>query len=164
MKTKTIFAAAAVAAAICTVRADDSAAESEWADYEYERMYVGAQGSVLVPQGGARTRRQGGGVARAGYYVDDFLSVEAAASFLEEGAGLSLRGLWHWWGYEKFDPFFTFGAAWWTEGVAGPAAGWGCFWHFDDNWSLRFDAEAMLDVGPDSSIAFAISFGVQYAF
>ena len=164
MKTKTIFAVVAVAAAICTARADDSAAESEWADYEYERMYVGAQGSVLVPQGGARTRRQGGGVARAGYYVDDFLSVEAAASFLEEGAGLSLRGLWHWWGYEKFDPFFTFGANGWIEGDAGPSLGTGTFWHFDDNWSVRFDADATLGLDGETEMIYQLGLSVQYAF
>ena len=165
MKNITRYAAAVAAAAVCAAHAlADGSSGSEWADYEYERLYVDAQAAVLFPQGGARTRRQGGGVARAGFYVDDFLAVEAAASFMEEGAGLSVRGLWHWWGYEKFDPFFTLGVAWWTEGVAGPTAGWGCFWHFDDNWSLRFDADAMADVGPDSGVAFAVSIGVQYAF
>ena len=157
-------AAAVAAAMLAAAAAADGAAGSEWADYEYERLYVDAQAAMLLPQGGAKTRRQGGGVARIGYYADDFLAVEAAASCMEEGAGLSLRGLWHWWGYEKFDPFFTFGAAWWTDGAAGPTAGWGCFWHFDDNWSLRFDADAVVDAGPGSAMLYAVSFGVQYAF
>ena len=135
-----------------------------YVEYDYERWYSDAQATVVLPQGGAKMRRLGGATARLGYYADDFLAVEAAASWMEDSAGLGLRGLWHWWGYEKFDPFFTFGADGWIGGDAGPALGWGTFWHFNDNWSLRFDAEATLGLNGGAKMVYAVSAGVQYAF
>jgi hypothetical protein len=140
------------------------AGEADWAEYDFERWYAGAQASVMLPQGGSGARRLGGGTARLGYYAGDFLAAEASVSCMEDAAGLGLRGLWHWWGYEKFDPFFTFGANGLIEGQYGPSAGWGCFWHFGDTWSARFDAEATLGLDGRAEMAYTLSLGVQYAF
>ena len=83
---------------------------------------------------------------------------------LENHAGLSLDVLWHWWGYERFDPFFTFGVAGWFDGDLGPAAGWGMFWHFNDNLSLRFDADAMFGIESEDEMIYSFALGVQYSF
>ena len=157
-KAKTLAFAAALTAAAAS--ADDAG----WAEYDFERRYADAQAAAMLPQGGSRMRRLGGGTVRLGYYASDFLAVEASASWMEDAAGLGLRGLWHWWGYEKFDPFFTFGANGLVEGQYGPSAGWGCFWHFDDNWSVRFDAEATLGLDGAAEMLYTLAFGVQYAF
>jgi hypothetical protein len=162
MKTKA--AAFAVLAAMTSALCMADGGGLDYAEYDFERWYADAQATVVLPQGGSGMRRLGGATARFGYYAMDFLSVEASVALLEDTAGLGLRGLWHWWGYEKFDPFFTFGADGWIEGGFGPSVGWGCFWHFDDNWSLRFDAEATMRLDGDAEMAYALSLGVQYAF
>ena len=151
-------------AAIPSFAAEEEENPFAYVEYDYEHWYVDAGPAVVIPQGGGDMGRRAGAMARIGYYADDFLAVEASAAWMERGAGLGLRGLWHWWGYEKFDPFFTFGAAWWTEGVAGPAAGWGCFWHFDDNWSVRFDADATLGLDGETEMIYQLGLSVQYAF
>lgn len=154
----------AALAALLAAAAAAQAAESDAIDCDYEHWYADAQATLVLPQGGGRMRRLAGGTARIGYYASDFLAVEASAASLENAAGLGLRGLWHWWGYEKFDPFFTFGANGWIDGQVGPCLGWGCFWHFDDNWSVRFDAEATLGLDCSPETVYALSLGVQYAF
>jgi hypothetical protein len=77
---------------------------------------------------------------------------------------LSVKGLWHWWGYEKFDPFFTFGASGWIDGEVGPTIGWGTFWHFNDYWSLRFDADATYGLDDADEMVYSVSLGVQCSF
>ncbi len=141
--------------------------EEDWLDYgeyDYERWYVGASVALVLPQGSGRMQRRAGANARLGYYVGDFLAVEASAAWLECDAGLGIHGLWHWWGYEKFEPFFTFGANGWIEGEVGPSVGWGCFWHFNDLFSARFDADATLGLDGDAEMVYQLGFGFQYSF
>lgn len=107
--------------------------EYDYVEYDYERWAAGTQATVALPQGGAKMRRLGGATVQVGYYVADAWMLEGAAGWLEDAAGLGIRALWHWWLYEAFDPFFTIGADGWIDGGVGPSAGWGCFWHFDDN-------------------------------
>lgn len=153
---------------LCALLAAGTAAAAEgeydWAEYDYEHWYVDAGAAMVLPQGGGRMHRRAGAEARLGYYVDDFLAVEATAAWMERDAGLGVHGLWHWWGYEKFDPFFTFGANGWIEGEVGPSAGWGCFWHFSDKWSLRFDADATLGIDGETEMVYKLGAAVQYAF
>ena len=152
-------------AAIPSFAAEEEENPFAYVEYDYEHWYVDAGPAVVIPQGGGDMGRRAGAMARIGYYADDFLAVEASAAWMERGAGLGLRGLWHWWGYEKFDPFFTFGAeGWFGGGDAGPCAGWGAFWHFDDNWSFRFDASFMLGVADGATAAFSIAAGFQYSW
>ncbi len=131
---------------------------------DWERSYVGLSGTLLLPQGGVNMHRMGGGTARFGYYVDDFFAVEVSASALEEVVGLGVQGLWHWWGYEKVDPFFTFGAAGWIEGTVGPTGGIGLFYHLNDLLSFRFDGSAALGLDSNVGMVYSLSAGLQYAF
>jgi len=153
-----------LAFAFAALTAHAAADDYSYVEYDYEHWYADAQATVVLPQGGGRMRRLGGGTARLGYYVSDFLAAEASASWAEDSAGLGLHGLWHWWGYEKLDPFFTFGADGWIEGQVGPSVGWGTFWHFDDNWSVRLDAAATLGVNGGAEMVYSLSLGLQYAF
>ena len=131
---------------------------------ELGRTYVGACATVLLPQGGSGMRRLGGGTARVGYYLSETLAVEADAAWLEDSVGLGVQGLWHFWGYERFDPFLTFGARGWIDGDVGPAAGFGAFYHLTDNWSLRGDAQAALGIDGEREMVYTLGLGVQYAF
>ena len=105
-----------------------------------------------------------GAGAYLGYYVDDFLTVEFSSAWFEDTAALSLKGLWHWWGYERFDPFFTFGASGWINGEVGPTLGWGAFWHLNDYWSIRFDADATYGLDDADEMVYSIALGLQWSF
>ena len=145
-----------------------TAAEAEFEDEtcELERWYVGSAATVVLPQGGSRLRRVGGAALRGGYYLDEFWAVEGEASWLEDSAGLAADVLWHWWGYERLDPFFTVGARGWIgrSGQVGPKVGVGSFYHLSDSWSLRFDADATLGLDTRRSVDYTLSLGVQYSF
>ena len=132
--------------------------------YELDRLYAGSSATLVIPQGGSDMRRLGGATARIGYYVTETLAVEADAAWLEDCAGLGVQGLWHLWGYERFDPFVTFGARGWIDGDLGPVAGLGAFYHLTDNWSLRADAQATLGIDSDCDMVYSLGAGVQYTF
>lgn len=136
----------------------------DYVEYDYEQWTVGTQGTLVLPQGGAKMHRRGGATIRAGYYIDDAWMLEGTAAWLEDSVGLGVNLLWHWWLYEPFDPFFTLGADGWIDGGVGPSLGWGCYWHVDDNWSLRADAKATLDVDGADEMIYSLSLGLQYAF
>lgn len=134
---------------------------------EFHRFYLGSAGTVVLPQGGGDIRRLGGASFRAGCYLTEFWSVEAEASLLENYAGYGARLLWHWWGYERFDPFFTVGA----KGVSGrgyddlgPQFGAGAFYHLTERVSLRFDAEATVGLNGDTAVDYSLSLGLQFFF
>ena len=154
-----------VLAAVASFSAVSFAAGDEDGEgYEFDRLYVGASGTLVIPQGGCDMRRLGGATARIGYYVSESFAVEADAAWLEDCAGLGVQGLWHFWGYERFDPFMTFGARGWIDGDLGPVAGIGAFYHLTDNWSLRADAQATLGIDSDCDMVYSLGAGVQYTF
>ena len=153
-----------VFAAVASLSIVSPAVEDEDDDYELDRWYVGASATLVMPQGGGDMRRLGGATARVGYYVTEALAVEADAAWLEDCAGLGVQGLWHFWGYERFDPFLTFGARGWIDGDLGPVAGIGVFYHLTDNWSLRADAQATLGIDSDCDMVYSLGAGVQYTF
>ena len=130
----------------------------------FDSWYVGASATLVLPQGGHSMRRVGGATARFGYYFTESLAVEADAAWLENCAGLGVQGLWHMFGYERFDPFLTFGARGWIDGDVGPCAGLGAFYHLTDSWSLRADAQATLGLDGECAMVYAIGAGVQYSF
>jgi hypothetical protein len=144
---------------IMPVSGDDSCDEAG-----YDCLYAGVSASVILPQGGSDMRRLGGATARTGYYVSESLAVEADVSWLEDCVGIGVQGLWHFWGYERFDPFLTVGARGWIDGDVGPVAGLGAFYHLTENWSLRGDAQAVLGIDRECDMIYSISLGVQYAF
>jgi hypothetical protein len=134
---------------------------------EFHRFYLGSSGTVFLPQGGGDARRLGGASLRAGYYLTEFWAVEAEAAALENFAGYAARLLWHWWGYERFDPFFTCG----VKGVSGrgyddlgPQFGTGAFYHLTDRVSLRFDAESMVGMNGGAEVDYSLSLGLQFFF
>ena len=143
-------------------------------DCALPRRYLGAAGSVAFPQGGGRMRRVAGGVARAGYYFGDDFALEFEAGRMEDLTSLAARGIWHaqgweWFGklfgYERFDPFATFGARGWTpRAQVGPSCGVGAFYYLGDTWAIRFDAEFVLGLDSRVETAHAISIGLQYSF
>ena len=61
---------------------------------ELDRWYAGASAVMALPQGGAHMRRVGGASARAGYYLDEFLSAEFEAAWCEDVAAVSGGFLW----------------------------------------------------------------------
>lgn len=151
-------------AAVASLSVVSSAVEDDDDGYELDRLYAGSSATLVIPQGGGDMRRLGGATARVGYYVTEALAVEADAAWLEDCAGLGVQGLWHFWGYERFDPFVTFGARGWIDGDLGPVAGLGAFYHLTDNWSLRADAQATLGVDCDCNMVYSLGAGVQYTF
>ena len=154
-----------VLAAVASFSAVSFAAGDEDGEgYEFDRLYVGASGTLVIPQGGCDMCRLGGATARIGYYVSESFAVEADAAWLEDCTGLGVQGLWHFWGYERFDPFLTFGARGWIDGDLGPLAGLGAFYHLTDDWSLRADAQATLGIDGGCDMVYSFGVGVQYTF
>ena len=156
------LALAACFAPLSAVRSAENESQDE--EYDFNQVYVGASATLLLPQGGSDMRRLGGATARLGYYLTESLAVEADAAWMEDCAGLGVQGLWHCWGYERFDPFLTFGARGWIDGDFGVAAGIGAFYHLTDNWSLRGDVQATLGLDGGCEMVYALGLGVQYTF
>ena len=132
----------------------------------FAESYVGGSGAIMLPQGGSRFHHVGGAAFRAGHYLGDFFAVEGEVGWLEDEAALAVQGLWHWWGFERFDPFFTFGARGWLgrDGNVGPKVGTGAFYHFTDEWALRLDVDVTLGLDTGAEADYTLGFGVQYSF
>jgi hypothetical protein len=132
-------------------------------DYELNRCYVTSSASIVLPQGGGAMSRKAGGEVRFGYYFNEFWSVEGSIALLENRGGYGLNTLWHWYGYERLDPFFLIGARGWTSLGAGPNFGVGTFYHLDDNLSLKIDASSTV-LAEDGDVVFSLSAGLQYSW
>lgn len=136
--------------------------------------YVGAGAALVLPQGGADMERVGGATARLGWCLTDVWALEGAASWLENRAGLAAGALWHWHGYEEFnklfgyerlDPFFTFGVkGWMNDGDVGPYAGLGALYYLSDEWAFRGDLDATLGLEREIEVDWSFSLGFQYSF
>ena len=123
----------------------DAAFEYDEACSEFDRFYVGAAVCGVLPQGGSR--------------------MSPRAGVADDHTALAAKALWHWWGYERLDPFFTFGARGWThDGQVGPCGGLGAFYHMTETLSLRFDADATLGLDTDVSMVYSLACGVQWSF
>ena len=163
---KSFAICAAIAPLLALAASADEPAESGW--------YAGGAAQLVLPQGGSRMRRLGGGAARAGRYITDSLALECEAAWLEDSAALAARAVWHlhgWeefdmlFGYERLDPFLSAGARGWIhDGQVGPSAGLGAFYYLTDDWALRFDAEATLGLDTRVETVYSISAGIQYFF
>ena len=160
-----LFACAALFAATAAPAQaiENAAAPADTDEYalELDRYYIGAAPMLVLPQGGAEMRRVAGATIRGGIYLDEFLAAEFAAAWCEDVAMVYGGFLWHWWGYERLDPFFTIALADWIEKAAGPALGAGTFFHLDDHWSLRFDFSALSAVEHDCEMVYSLSLGIQ---
>ena len=104
---------------------------------------------------------------RAGFYWTEMWALEGEAGAADDHTAFATKALWHWWGYERLDPFFTLGARGWVgrgPGQVGPKVGVGTFYHLTDNWSLRADADATLGLDSRVEMLYTISAGVQLSF
>ena len=155
--------------------------------------YVGAAGGMLLPGNGNSLKRAALVAARGGWYLDEYLAVEAEAlcaphASSDEGGtavwGGSAQALWHLSGWEAFDKLFGCErfAPFLTGGVQalcaprhvfadgshrtgiGPSVGFGAFYHLTDNWSLRAEARAALAVDSPCGMTYSLLAGVQYSF
>ncbi len=141
----------------------------------FDRFYAGASALLLLPGNGTTLNRRAGGELRAGWYLAEDFAVEAQALWAEGLYGAGAGGLWHFFGYERFDPFLTFGVrGHFGDGrrfgdgrhrtAFGPCAGLGAFWHLTETCSLRADAVASLGFDSPCSMAYALQLGVQWSF
>lgn len=128
---------------------------------ELERYFVTPQARILLPEAGSS---YSGGGATFGYYLNEFWALEGTAALLENKGYFGADILWHWYGYERLDPFFTFGASTLTSKAVGPKIGAGTYYHLDDNWSLRADGDAMMNLDGDTRMNYSLALGIQYAF
>ena len=132
---------------------------------DFDRFYVGGAGVAVLPQGGSRMGDRAGLAVRCGWYLTEMWALEGEASWLDDRAGLGVNALWHWWGYERLDPFFTFGARGWVDhGQVGPCAGLGTFYHLTESLSLRLDANAALGLESRTEMVYSLSAGLQLSF
>ena len=144
---------------------------------EASAFYLGAGGVLTLSQGGSSLRRVGGAAVRGGANHSDFWALEGDVAWQENAAGLGVDALVHlqaWsvygdlFGYSPFDPFVTAGVRGWIgdrdAGQVGPQLGLGAFWHLDDRWSIRADANATLGLETDVEVVYTLAMGVQFAF
>ncbi|MBO6167569.1 MAG: hypothetical protein J6P13_04365 [Kiritimatiellae bacterium] len=147
--------------ALC-IFASASASETETDEYAsgLDHWYAGAAAGLNLPAGDSALHRTGSGIIRFGWYANDFWALDFSLAQCENVFAYSGGALWHWWGYERLDPFFTFGLEDFIEKDCGPYLGTGTFWHFDDHWSLRCDMTAFsgLDHG---GFLFSFSAGLR---
>lgn len=155
--------------------------------------YVGAAGGLLLPGNGNALSRAAEASVRAGFYASDFLAWEvegacapnvSGAGGREALAGVAVRGLWHFSGFEafdrlfgceRFDPFATFGAGTrfgarhaFADGArrtaTGPVAGLGAFYHLTESLALRVDAQALLACDAPCGMLYSVGVGLQWTF
>lgn len=144
------------------LNARGDAADFEEGDYfELDRWFAGGAATLVLPEGGSGFNHVGGATLRAGYYMNEFWAAEIEGTWAENRYAAAAEILWHWWGYERLDPFFTFGVRDWISTDFGPCGGLGTFWHIDDHWSLRLDVGATLGVTDGCDMLYQFSFGIQ---
>ena len=101
----------AFAAILASLAFADAASDYDEACAGFDRFYIGAATVGVLPQGGSRMSPRTGAAIRAGNYIDEMWAIEGEAGFAGDHLAFAAKALWHWWGYERLDPFFTFGAA-----------------------------------------------------
>ena len=166
----TTFVSLLLAAFILSPASASAAAE----DAEPLGFHISGAGALTLSQGGAQPGRLGGGELRVGREFSRDWMLEASAGWLENRCSLGADALWHWtgwqvydalFGYERFDPFFTFGLkGWLNDGQVGPVVGIGAFYWLTDALALRVDASATLGLDCGCAMVYSLSIGINYAF
>jgi len=159
-----------------------SAEEDEVGDFD--RFYLNLSGGMLLPGNGNSLEPAALASVRGGWYLaEDFalelgvLSAPNAGSSAGNEAltGVSFGGLYHLFGYERFDPFVTLGAATlfgarhvFADGSSrtaiGPECGLGAFYHLTEQWSLRADAHALAFLDFPCGMVYSVELGAQRSF
>jgi hypothetical protein len=150
-----------------------------------DRWYTGSTGMMFLPGGGSSLKRAGGVSANLGYFLTDSFALEADIASVPNAVSsrvgnssltmFGIQGAWHFMGFERFDPFLTFGASslFSTHHVFsddsrkcafGPTFGIGFLFHLSDNLALRADSKAMVLMDSPSEMAFTIAGGLQWSF
>jgi hypothetical protein len=150
-----------------------------------DRWYTGVSGAMLLPGGGSSLERAGGVSAHLGYFLSDSFALELDLISIPNAVsshggnstltGFGIQGAWHFMGFERLDPFLTFGASSLFSShhvfaddshrtAFGPTFGLGFLYHLTDNLALRADSKAMVTLDTPSEIAFTISGGLQWSF
>lgn len=137
---------------------------------------VGWQASSMMPSGGADVKGGVGGGITAGCDITENFGLEADVVCHGHTLQFGAEGIWRWqgsslysdfFGYSRFDPFSSLGISCVVGrggDQAGPKAGVGAYYHLDNNWSLRFDADAVLALAGRCEMVFSVSAGVVYSF
>ncbi len=143
----------------------DAAFDYDEACADFDRFYAGATAGAVLPQGGGRMSARAFAGVRSGVYVTEAWAFEGEVAAVDDRTGFAAKALWHWWGYERLDPFFTFGARGWTHhGQVGPAGGLGAYYHMTESLSLRFDADATLGLDGDEAMVCVLAAGLHFSF
>lgn len=174
-----------LAIAVFALSLGASAVEELFVDEEWAPHYVSAAAGVLLPGDGAKLDPAAAVRLGAGYYTTDTFAWEGGLSYVprargaKDGSGAILGvgagGLWHWWGFERLDPFFTFGAeAMFSEthpfgdsshrSAIGPYLGAGTFWHLSETAGLRFESRMLLGVDGPCEILYSVAAGLQFGW
>ncbi|MBR1871348.1 MAG: hypothetical protein IJ802_05935 [Kiritimatiellae bacterium] len=170
--------------AVCGVPASTAAQqtpmEEYFADEEYEPFYANFRAGMILPGNGLKANKPTATASvSAGWYANDTFAWEGTLSYApnapEALAGVAAGALWHWWGFERLDPFFTFGGA----AMCGeahifsngkhrtsiePYAGAGTFWHITESISIRAEGTAHIDAASPCGMFYTISAGLQFSW
>lgn len=150
-----------------------------------DRWYAGVSGAMYLPGGGSSLKRAGGVSAHLGCFISDSFALETGLMSVPNAVssrggnvsltGFSVRGAWHFMGFERFDPFVTFGAfSTFASGhvfaddshrtAFGPSVGLGFLYHLSDNLALRAESVAAVAIDTPGEVAFTVSGGLQWSF
>ncbi len=154
-------------------------------ELEYDRWYSSVAAGMLLPGGGSSLSQSATVNARFGYFLSESFAVESEFSVVPNAVsksagnqtlvGWAAQGVWHFMGYERFDPFLTFGVASFFgsrhvfednsfRNAFGPTVGIGALYHLTDHLALRADARGCMSVGTPAGVLFDVSLGMQYSF
>ena len=153
---------------------------------DFDHWYLEAAVGMLMPGCGNELKRGFNMVGRGGYNFNEHFGLEVEGQIApnmtmrHQGGGQKIRGfgaqgLWHPFGYERFDPFLSFGAGTYfgsnhvfggddRSWGGGPRVGLGAMYHMTDHWALRGDARATMLIDDPVGMMFDWDVGVVYSF
>ncbi len=155
---------------------------------EAPRWYVSPGVGMIFPEGNQPIDEGLNLSLRLGYDISEHWSTEGEASFAPNMTnndrwtqkkqriyGIGLDALYHYNRYNRFDPFLSAGWAVYmadrnvfSEGdrstLTGPRVGIGAMYHLTDNFSLRADGRALMDVDKTHEMQYTLDAGVVYRF
>ncbi len=151
----------------------------------YDRWYSSVSAGMLMPGGGSSLSKSAMVNARFGYFLSESFALESEVNVTPNAVshsagnqtlvGAAVQGVWHFLGYERFDPFLTIGFASFFgsrrvfeddsfRNAFGPTLGIGALYHLTEHFALRADARGCMCATAPAGIMFDVSVGVQYSF
>ncbi len=143
--------------------------------FEFDNTYYTTiSAGAILPRDSSHMRHKVGSTISFGVYLTERFALELETGIYEDKPSLAVRSLCHFgaweefdllFGCERFDPFFTFGAAgWFNGGQYGPSAGVGAYYYLSDFWAIRFEGSSLLALNEDTSVVYSLSIGIQRTF